>query len=666
MSRELTSSISPRLVLWHLSQIDEECDKDLNGTEIQVGRGPFGVFKIAKPPGPPLASCGPTAWTDSQIQLPHEAQLNTSENEDLPPPTEPGTVLHHSPALEPIRLAQDESDQNPFGLDMEWWIPGDWWDTPSLTSTDELLEMTIGSSCGQEIRDNLVASSAQHQQEGQLTHPNSELPAPNIFGPDTQIAIPTPPQTATSLSSITPATIDYGAVQHDAVLLLKHYSTTILRGLTPFRHSKTPWHILFIPHAKSCLAALTLGESMDHASFCAFYGTLSVSAFSFGGLSNAQRWHEQAKAYEQQARYHARLMLRTAYDIPKTAKYKSVLMALLTMVQVSIASGNRDQVEVYFLEAEKFIRVKGLNRRKSRKVRLLHHCYVFERMLHESIYPGSTHSAHRRSIRQAIEACGAIAYSQDSLSFRLIDWNDLDQEMRKIKGQDEGENDLHLQISGIWLATLYPEIFGIPEIHVFLLSLSIRLARARDDEAGSYEGTQGSFGLKEFLHCAKAVERCINQLRHVPSIVASNPSTVDLDEQPDCQWLQNNLAQAMQLALAIYFYRRVYELDSAMLQQNVAGVRDCLLRFEERDACMGYGLARLIWPAFIAASEAEDPDVRASFLAWFQNSGKRSGQRVFADTEADIKRIWRERSSCKSTHIQSVPNGAAGPGEIVY
>ncbi|KAG9201623.1 hypothetical protein G6514_005431 [Epicoccum nigrum] len=68
-----------------------------------------------------------------------------------------------------------------------------------------------------------------------------------------------------------------------------------------------------------------------------------------------------------------------------TAKHKNILIALLSMVQVAIAVGNRDQAECYFIEAEKFIRMKGLNRIKSRKVRLLHHCYVFERMFHESI-----------------------------------------------------------------------------------------------------------------------------------------------------------------------------------------------------------------------------------------------------------------------------------------
>ncbi|KAJ9655260.1 hypothetical protein H2201_008845 [Coniosporium apollinis] len=222
-------------------------------------------------------------------------------------------------------------------------------------------------------------------------------------------------------------------------------------------------------------------------------------------------WLEQGKAYKQQAREHVRLMLKTAYDVPKTAKYKSILMALLTMVQISMVSGNRDQTECYFLEAEKFIRLKGLNRKKSRKVRLLHHCYAFERIFHESTFICGTNSSHRHNVRKAIVSSGLVVYSQDSLSFRLGDCSNLEQEMLKVKGQEEGENDLHLQLPGIWSATLYPEIFGVPEPWILLVSLVIRLGREKD--AAEQQDVTDALSLKDFVSRAKAVERCINRLQ---------------------------------------------------------------------------------------------------------------------------------------------------------
>lgn len=66
--------------------------------------------------------------------------------------------------------------------------------------------------------------------------------------------------------------------------------------------------------------------------------------------------------------------------------------------------------------------------------------------------------------------------NRDSMvSFRLKEWNNVDEEMLTIKDTDLGENGLHLQIPGIWMATLYLEVFGIQESYILLLSLMIRL-----------------------------------------------------------------------------------------------------------------------------------------------------------------------------------------------
>jgi hypothetical protein len=428
-------------------------------------------------------------------------------------------------------------------------------------------------------------------------------------------------------------------VPHDAVYLIKHYSTTVLTLLTPFRHSKTPWHILFVPHAKSCLAALTLGEALDHASLCAFYATMSISAFSLGGVTQSNTWLEQGTIYLNIAREHVRLMLRTAYDYPKTAKYKHILIALLSMVQVAIVIGNRDQAECYFIEAEKFIRVKGLNRKKSRKVRLLHHCYVFERMFHESVYLAGTNSPHRSHARKAIESSGAKAYSQDSLFFRLGDLNDLESQMLRVKCREEGENDLHLQNPGFWPKTLYPEIFGIPEDYVFALSLVIRLGQWRDE--AKHQDAANALSLKDFLRRAKTVERYIKQL-HRPN---QGQDLLATDQPEASEPMLDDLLQAMRHALTIYFHRRIYDVEADMLQTHVVGVRDCLLRSEAAGAGTMYGSARLLWPAFIAACEAEDPYLQASFAQWFQVSAACSGLRYFDDAKTNIERVWEERRS---------------------
>jgi arginine metabolism regulation protein II len=613
MSTQLTTSVPPRLALWHIAQIDEQCEEAPPSKDIQVGYGPFGAFRIAQSSPDPLYSSPPSEpedFSSSNIFEPSSDELLLSTGFELTPGTH---------QLFQTLLDRPETEESSSSMDV-W-------------------NVSLPPDRIQEIYDDVDVTMPAMMPDIQGTPAITQPPFRQSYEDLMCVLQPT---SCTSFPGMAPDPTllvpDLGGnVPHDAVFLIKYYSTTVLKLLTPFRHSKSPWHVLFVPHSKSCLAALTLGDSMDHASLCAFFGTLAISAFSLGGVSHSSTWLDQGRAYKQHAREQARMMLRTAYDTPKTAKYKSILIALLTMVQLAIVSGDGEQTDCYFVEAEKFIRVKGLNRKKSRKVRLLHHCYAFERMFHESTFVHNINSAHRRHVRKAIESSGAVAYSHDSLSFRLGNWKDLDQDMLRIKGQEEGENDLHLELPGVWSATLYPEIFGVPEVYVFLLSLTIRLGEQKDD--AEHQDPANALSLKEFLGRAKSVERCINQLRRDGQVVREWPSV----QSSDLQQVVGDMLDAMQHALAIYFYRRIYDVDASMLQQRVVNVRDCLMRFDSAGPEMAYGSSRLIWPAFIAACEAEDSELRSSFSDWFNACEQSSGLRSFALAKAKIERIWDEK-----------------------
>ncbi|KAF5649062.1 ARG81-like transcription factor [Fusarium tjaetaba] len=612
LSEQIAQDVPPELAGWHLSQLDEECEK--TSTDLQISRGPFGAFRITQQlPSDSLSTLDDIG--EDVIEVP---EIHAVEEEDqllLPDFGDDVEVITSTLDFATGTTHRDAEHQisgqdNALVPRTDWlktleslpvtsWLdPGhfdlpDWWDPVAMGI--ETAVPWVGES-----------ASAQKPPSPFARSSTIELGSPRLY-----------------LSHLSPSSGSVSSqvdtdVPRDAVLLVKHYATIVLRGLTPYRHSKTPWHVLFLPHVKSCLAALTLGEKMDHASLCAFYGTLSISAFSLGGIHGSTKWLDQGTAYYQKAHFHVCLMLKTAYDIPKTAKYKSILMALLTMVQIAILSGNRDEAEYFFLETEKFIRTKGLNRRKSRKVRLLHHCYVFERLSHESTFTQNTLNLdHRNRVREAIEASGASAYSQDSLSFRLTTWSNLDQEIHKVKGQEEGENDLHLQHPGIWSATLYPEIFGVPELHLFMLSLVIRLAREK--EQNQDELINSGLTLKEFMARAKAVERWIKQLHVLRQSIWMVEAPVDPEHRQSVNLL-NSLANTMQHALSVYFYRRIYDLDPSMLQKHVLGVRDRLLEFDVSDAGMGYGSLRLIWPAFVAACRLQRFHVEETSLSIIQSS----------------------------------------------
>jgi arginine metabolism regulation protein II len=618
MSEEITTIVPPRLALWNIAQIDGECEDLLASQDIQINRGPFGVFRLSQ-----QLSAESTLWCDPLL----DCSENSNSLEDGDRVQSNGYLFRLDTDLSPYSKSFVDLDLVQTELDPLQAYP-DFWNLPftsDLSRVHNVFEF-----------DTINIPSMQQFSVTHLARTPCKVLQSVPDAPFSQ------PMVQSSISMV--PTVD-SSVPHDAVFLLKYYATTIPSLVTPYRHSKTPWHILFIPHAKNCLAALTLGEDLDHASLAAFYGTLAISAFSLGGAFQSPIWLEQAIAYKQKAREHIRQMLKTAYDIPKKAKYKSILIALLTMVQGSIFSGNRDQTECYFLEAEKFIRLRGLNRNKSRKVRLLHHCYAFERIFYESTAISSSNSKHRHHVRNAIKASGMMVLHQDSLTFHLPKCANLDEEMSRVKSKEESENDLHLERPGVWNDTMYPEIYGTPEPLVLLLSQVIRLGNEKD--AVEHQDLVDPLSLKDFLNRAKAIEGMINRLlqpnqnMHLP---------VPDDTQND-RYVKDNMLEALCCALSIYFYRRIYDVDPSVLQHKVLGVRDCLFHCENAEPDGLYSSARFIWPAFIAACEAEDPDVQMSFSDWFKRSAQKSGLLAFTNTLEDIERIWQEKRSAVGTSV---------------
>lgn len=590
MSALLLSSVPWRSSLNVLSQIDEDVEASTNTSpdiNFHIQRGPFGAFRVEQ--------------CQSEVLVPNQ-DICTDLRDTIASHKEDPADLDRT-----LSLWNEEMEVGTLG-DEDTWIPHipEFWSTEIDSNIDGLFQDII--------------------------FPNSPLISDELatlFGkPDSPWTIPNIPVNMSSNNSCVPP---------DAVSLLKHYTTEVINLLTPFRHSKTPWHVLFIPHMKNCLAALTLGEHLDYASLTAFYGTLAISAISLGGISRSQKWDQRGKEYKTRAEGYATLTLNHAYQSPKPAKYKSTVMALLVMMHVAMFAADRVKTDRYLLEVEKFIRIKGLNRRKSRKVRLLHHCYVFERLFHESTFVQGSKFGHRHQIQAAIESSGLAIHSHDSLTFRLPAWSNFDLEMLQVKNQVEGENDLHLGKLGEFPPTLYPEIFGIPESWVLLLSLTIRL-RNEKDAAERVGGNQNS-NLKDFMRQAKAIETRITQLQRPADMASSLTSRMSIIDQE----VMSKMLEAMQEALAIYFYRRIYDIDTSMLQNKVEKVRSCLVCCDEADSTIVHGSVGFIWPAFIAACEAETTDLQASFSSLFTTSAQRSGLSYFTDTLGFVERVWQER-----------------------
>lgn len=316
--------------------------------------------------------------------------------------------------------------------------------------------------------------------------------------------------------------------------------------------------------------------------------------------------------------------------------------------------GSWEQTDTYLWEAERVIRLRGLTKLvKSRRVRLLHHCYAYIRIFHESLSTSPIQSQSRLRIMSAVEKSGINIQGQDNLSFRLNSWEDLEKKFRESKSQEEGENDLHLSNPGHWPATMYPEIFGMPETWMALLSQTIRLGNEK--EMSEIADLSGVLTLKEFSARAKDLEKYIlrweapSDSMAIDYEVQIGSQDVDSDDVP-----LESMLSALRHALAIYFYRRIRDVEPEVLQFKVKAVRDCIFACKQIACTNGRFLNGLMWPAFIAGCEALDEELQQSFSDWFQLCMRDSGHLLFQRMHQIMQRVWEERRQDRRSSISWV------------
>jgi len=55
------------------------------------------------------------------------------------------------------------------------------------------------------------------------------------------------------------------------------------------------------------------------------------------------------------------------------------------------------------------------------------------------------------------------------------------------------------------------------------------------------------------------------------------------------------------------------------------------------------GGASLLWPAFIAACEALDPDLQTNLLDWITSTGRSTSIHAFTAAADVVQRVWKMR-----------------------
>ncbi|KZF19096.1 hypothetical protein L228DRAFT_251186 [Xylona heveae TC161] len=439
--------------------------------------------------------------------------------------------------------------------------------------------------------------------------------------------------------------LSYSALHEGSVALIRHlfehYKSQAGRLFSPLLIRKSPWAVLHLPCALATFSELTLWNTASPVRLALFNALLAVSAFNLDRIqlyqmSATNRWWVLAEGFRKVAQKELQSCLSLEPAKSKEIKYKEQLMALLTMVTISVTSGELRDARYYLLEAEKIICERGLPKTtKSRKVAMLHHIYVFLRVIEEStfVYPRGTWCSPPIGSTAAdnlhLAQFPSLQTHSFSLGQDLSDLCGLDFETELMGEREASEN-------------LFAGIYGIPESLLSLLSKTTCLA----NEILANTDLQLPIPL-DLIEKSKLLENEIvsRQWEAFEELSSCRDESQDL---PANRTIMHHMNNAIHSALLVYFYRRVSNLNPMILQSHVDIIIASLCQCEQEMTNASIVNCGILWPGFIAATEALGEGRQREISRFLRASAQTSGMRHFevaADLAEEVWKIRREQGS---------------------
>ncbi|KAL4863615.1 hypothetical protein BDV12DRAFT_206370 [Aspergillus spectabilis] len=459
------------------------------------------------------------------------------------------------------------------------------------------------------------------------------------------IALMTPPRSALEMAS----TFLDAAALADAPFLFKHFNENVVpQMLIMPLGDKSPWRIMNLSSAMATYNDLIIlgSQTISHARLANLYGLLACSAVHLSSahsvVDSAEHWHRAACQMFEQARDHMQKSLKYETREQKRAKYKDQLMAISSLIQYTVISGQHQHTRTFMVNAEYIVRIRGLKKHRiSQKARLLHHVYTWLRLVGESTYVLHDYSPSN----SFIEALGLNFLRRrtepvpDEHNPRLDDFlrleahdADSDLNINEPKDKHTGLHDIHLQDSRSYPDTLYKQISGVPETWLSLLSQTTRLANVMETFRNAQKSRRDtSLEAWETLH-----RRSVR----LENLICSGDLSLACGEPSKPQ---GHMLRALNAALVIFFYRRIRRVHPAIMASHVDSVIIALADFTAalpQEHRIGPGAA---WPAFIAGCEALTATRREAMLQWVETAIATCGPAGFSTARDIMVELWRRQ-----------------------
>ncbi|KAK4493882.1 hypothetical protein PRZ48_015067 [Zasmidium cellare] len=629
MSTSLAASFPIGTIDSSLTEIDNK-SKEASTADEDICVGPFGVLNFNRPAVEPVLE--PEVEDDPMVSI------------DQPPPQEP--VLDNvTPMTMDSWMGLDDTlqwaDLFGFGTDSIF--------APSNNTFDPLLDMSGN--------DNLfIDPQALSGNDQGASHTYNALAG-----------------SGSRLASIDQPTLTTMDVLNEAQVLLRHFKDTVVNRLVSLPvTSKSPWEIIMIQEAVNTLGHLTYLDSatVTCAKKATLFGILAISAYHLskkpppiGFATTSQDLQQLINTASSEAKLNLQQSLKSELHGSSKAKYKDQLMAIECLLALAVAMGYQKDARCYLIDAERLMRHRGLAKREvSRKSRLLHHMYTWSRILGESTYvlheygsvTASAPSSHLASTPippqpHVVHSSGPGSRLDDFL--RLEPHHaDSELDIEEVKEPQTSLRDIHLEDSRDNPNTMYTEIYGINETWLSLLSQTTRLANRLD----AMKATNAADST-----LSDALARRASRLEDMICSFAADftPRSVGPKWEPN-----NHMHTALNSGLVIFFYRRIKNVNSWILQSHVDDVISALESFDKAikdKPGQGPGTP---WPAFVAAAEASTQSRRERLFAWIEKGEAATGFQCYTSSKELLLETWKRRDEGASEQTPGLRKSARRSG----
>lgn len=309
------------------------------------------------------------------------------------------------------------------------------------------------------------------------------------------------------------------------------------------------------------------------------------------------------------------------------------------------------------------MRTRGLAKREtSRRIRLLHHIYTWSRIVGETTYilhdyqsflavlkSGGIQSLSRKQCSD--EDCTLNSSHQSaSHNTRLDDFLRIGPRFVEEETGTHGEKDaqagledIHLEDPRASVEDVYHMIYGVPEKWLSLVSQTTRLANLMD--AVHFAESNAIPGMSDGL-----LTRAVRLENAVCAFVDSQrPDEHGLSTQGFREGARTlkkpseYMFRCLNSALLIFFYRRIRNCNSLILQTYVDDVIRGLADFDESLAKHDITGPGVPWAAFIAGCEAMTQLRRESLGKWLEKSYVKCGFQPYRQARVVMEEVWRRR-----------------------